>query len=237
MDLGGEEDESRMGTPMGTPRPYTPVPGAMPTSALTQNSDERGKVKLLKLVASHVTPSGGTGQCEWVRKVLNELVNDYLALWNAPVLEEGYSLEKGLWEREETARRLEQEFADLKWFDDVAGDESVDWFEELEKITGTVERLVAETRYVSLHTFPKGSKMYNDNEKKKKTVSRGSIRQTSIQSSQPLDFSLHLLWEPIPYGVSGRQSPPTNLFLPSHRSTARKVTLEEPEISIWKNSG
>lgn len=157
VDLGGEEDESRMGTPMGTPRPYTPVPGAMPTSALTQNSDERGKVKLLKLVASHVTPSGGTGQCEWVRKVLNELVNDYLALWNAPVLEEGYSLEKGLWEREETARRLEQEFADLKWFDDVAGDESVDWFEELEKITGTVERLVAETSEQRLYPTDKHS--------------------------------------------------------------------------------
>ncbi|KAE8541855.1 hypothetical protein D1P53_002029 [Cryptococcus gattii VGV] len=146
VDLGGEEDESRMGTPMGTPRPYTPVHGGMmASSALTQNVDERGKVKLLKLVASHVTPSGGTGQCEWVRKVLDELVNDYLTLWNAPLLEEGYSVEKGLWEREEAARKLEQAFADLKWFDDVARDGSVDWFEELEKITGTVEKLKAET--------------------------------------------------------------------------------------------
>ncbi|OWZ62414.1 hypothetical protein AYX15_05454 [Cryptococcus neoformans] len=157
VDLGGEEDESRMGTPMGTPRPYTPLPGAIPTSALTQNSDERGKVKLLKLVASHVTPSGGTGQCEWVRKVLNELVNDYLALWNAPVLDEGYTPEKSLWEREETARKLEREFADLKWFDDVAGDESVDWFEELEKITGTVEKLVAETSEQRLYPADKHS--------------------------------------------------------------------------------
>lgn len=159
VDLGGEEDESRMGTPMGTPRPYTPVHGGMmPSSALSQNVDERGKVKLLKLVASHVTPSGGTGQCEWVRKVLNELVNDYLTLWNAPLLEEGYSAEKGLWEREEAARKLEQAFADLKWFDDVARDGSVDWFEELEKITGTVEKLKAEARYVFSNASPKGSK-------------------------------------------------------------------------------
>lgn len=157
VDLGGEEDESRMGTPMGTPRPYTPLPGAIPTSALTQNSDERGKVKLLKLVASHVTPSGGTGQCEWIRKVLNELVNDYLTLWNAPVLDEGYTSEKSLWEREETARKLEREFADLKWFDDVAGDESVDWFEELEKITGTVEKLVTETSEQRLYPADKHS--------------------------------------------------------------------------------
>lgn len=159
VDLGGEEDESRMGTPMGTPRPYTPIHGGMmPSSALTQNVDERGKVKLLKLVASHVTPSGGTGQCEWVRKVLDELVNDYLTLWNAPLLEEGYSAENGLWEREEAARKLEQAFADLKWFDDVARDGSVDWFEELEKITGTVENLKAEARYVFSKASPKGSK-------------------------------------------------------------------------------
>lgn len=157
VDLGGEEDESRMGTPMGTPRPYTPIHGGMmPSNAHTHNVDERGKVKLLKLVASHVTPSGGTGQCEWVRKVLDELVNDYLTLWNVPLLEEGYSAEKGLWEREEAARKLEQAFADLKWFDDVARDESVDWFEELEKITKTVERLKAETRYVFSNASQRG---------------------------------------------------------------------------------
>lgn len=172
VDLGGEEDESRMGTPMGTPRPYTPLPGAIPTSALTQNSDERGKVKLLKLVASHVTPSGGTGQCEWIRKVLNELVNDYLTLWNAPVLDEGYTSEKSLWEREETARKLEREFADLKWFDDVAGDESVDWFEELEKITGTVEKLVTETRYVFSKHFQKSPKCMTKNKKIKNSEQR-----------------------------------------------------------------
>ncbi|WVN86250.1 uncharacterized protein L203_101411 [Cryptococcus depauperatus CBS 7841] len=151
VDLGGEEDESRMGTPMvgmtPTETPFmiaTPLISAVPPTAGTIHSDERAKVKLLKLVASHVTPSGGTGQSSYICAVLSDRINSYLALYNSPPSPQSLEAKRGddLWEKEQEVRKLEAELRDLKELDDVAkGCEGVDWFEELEKLVDTLEEL------------------------------------------------------------------------------------------------
>nr|ODN91974.1 hypothetical protein L203_01230 [Cryptococcus depauperatus CBS 7841] len=157
VDLGGEEDESRMGTPMvgmtPTETPFmiaTPLISAVPPTAGTIHSDERAKVKLLKLVASHVTPSGGTGQSSYICAVLSDRINSYLALYNSPPSPQSLEAKRGddLWEKEQEVRKLEAELRDLKELDDVAkGCEGVDWFEELEKLVDTLEELRKGSRY------------------------------------------------------------------------------------------
>ncbi|WVQ80148.1 hypothetical protein IAT38_002253 [Cryptococcus sp. DSM 104549] len=172
--LAGEDDaDGGEGTPLGTPGLGTGTPrkasaafsaavgtAGTPASAQMQAqgssaTDERGKIKLSKLATSHVTPTGGTGQSEWIRRVLSERVEAYLELWNAAQAQGA-----GVWQREAEVKRLERELGDVKIMDDIAcgpeggegtsgsgdgkGKEGeVDWFDELEKIAKMVQERIA----------------------------------------------------------------------------------------------
>lgn len=72
------------------------------------DGDGRGRVRLSKLTANHVTPSGGTGKSEWIASVLRGLVEAYLQEWNGD-REEG--------KLAEVAGRLAQELEELKGLD------------------------------------------------------------------------------------------------------------------------
>ncbi|KAK8854677.1 hypothetical protein IAR55_003416 [Kwoniella newhampshirensis] len=139
---GAEEGEGEDDDPMTTT--ITSQGGAGAGSGGGEEGvGERGKVRLSKLTANHVTKEGGTGKSDWISNVLRGVVELYLDQWNQG---EGGDV----WEKEKNVRFIESELRDLKALDDVAtargeqgGDaEVVDWFEELEKIAKVVATMV-----------------------------------------------------------------------------------------------
>ncbi|KAL1413354.1 hypothetical protein Q8F55_001113 [Vanrija albida] len=136
-DEGGTEPPSAAATPgLGqglamTAVEATPAPSAPPPPS------ERGKVRLAKLSANHVTPSGADGKSEHVARVLRAALDAHLTAWNA---HEGQALEGA-------CAALEGALAELKALDDLAaaGDAtSPDLFADLEALAAGVARLGAE---------------------------------------------------------------------------------------------
>ncbi|WVQ72104.1 hypothetical protein IAR50_001649 [Cryptococcus sp. DSM 104548] len=166
----GDGEESRMGTPMGaasvaaTPAPAPSVGDAGPATG----REDRPKIKLLKLEASHVTPKGATGQSAHIKLTLTHLIEQYLELYNSFPPPSSTSLspdspdfgkqddggKSGL--MEEVIKHLENELRSLKRIDDVAcaegeGEGVVDWFEEVEKVAGGVNGLFGESSEYQLY--------------------------------------------------------------------------------------
>jgi hypothetical protein len=111
---------------------------------------ERGKVKLSRLVGNYVNLTGGTGKGEWIGQVLGSHLERYLSIWNQT--ESGMDTSKN-WDRlvrlESSIRGLEDELRDLKGLDDHASTisqqetgEQVDWFAELEELSGRVKQFI-----------------------------------------------------------------------------------------------
>ncbi|TYJ55782.1 hypothetical protein B9479_003560 [Cryptococcus floricola] len=153
-----------VGTPLGTPlAASTPAPApsvgvgvgaGMGEAGPTTAREERPKIKLLKLEASHVTPKGETAQSAHVKATLTMLVEEYLELYNSsfpvPQHDEGGNQAEAEEAMADIIRHLENELRSLKRIDDVAcaegeGEGVVDWFEEVEKVAGGVDALFGES--------------------------------------------------------------------------------------------
>jgi hypothetical protein len=70
----------------------------------------RGRVRLSKLTANHVGPTGATGKSDWVAGVLRGRLEGYLDAWNEG--DRGGRLEALI-------RGLEGELGELKMLDDL----------------------------------------------------------------------------------------------------------------------
>lgn len=94
----------------------------------------RGRVRLSKLTANHVGPTGGTGKSDWVATALRSRLEGYIEAWN-----EG---DRGR-RSEGLIRALEGELRDLKGMDDLVvelGEGQVpDYFADLEEVARRVE--------------------------------------------------------------------------------------------------
>lgn len=85
------EPPSMAGTPAGAGNGFsgmaiTPIAlgsTPVPSASKVPSDRDRGKVRLAKLTASHVTPTGDAGKSDWVARVLRHLVEEHLACWNA----------------------------------------------------------------------------------------------------------------------------------------------------------
>jgi hypothetical protein len=129
----------------------------------------RGRIRLAKLTANHVTDTGGgsgggggggSGKSEWIAAVLKNIMEDYIEAWNS----DGDTVipgQKERWERlEEIGARLAQELGDLSWLDARSADGvthsqpdemedakepkkiELDWFGSLESEAGIVKSLI-----------------------------------------------------------------------------------------------
>ncbi|WOO77250.1 uncharacterized protein LOC62_01G000843 [Vanrija pseudolonga] len=149
-DAGDDMDEDE-----GTEPPsLAPTPGlggaSLAMSAVVEDKDEdkkvaaaqqptaeRGKVRLAKLSANHVTPSGADGKNEHVARVLRAAVGAHLAAWNTrpcSVKLEG------------ACAALEAALAELKALDELAAAgaaDSADLFADLEALSAGVAEAVA----------------------------------------------------------------------------------------------
>lgn len=102
--------------------------------------NERGKVRLAKLTANHVTPAGEAGKSDWVGRVLRSALETHLEVWNrASNAERSVQLER-------SSRALETVLAELKALDELAeaasGDDA-DLFADLEGLAAGVQRVCA----------------------------------------------------------------------------------------------
>lgn len=142
MEADSIEGESEPPTAAGTP--------AFPPLAVDGAARERisGRMRLAKLSANHVTPTGEDGKSEWIAKVLRGLVEGHLEVWNeleSEGEEKGKQGDaKGLGEGERiarllpTAERLELALADVKALDvlaEIAGKTDADLFADLEVLS------------------------------------------------------------------------------------------------------
>jgi len=113
---------------LAAPTPKDPAPLA-----------ERGKVRLAKISANHVTPAGEAGKSDWVEKVLRIALEAHLEQWN--------SQDKDRAELEASARALETSLAELKALDELAEAASTndaDLFADLETLAAGVQRICAD---------------------------------------------------------------------------------------------
>ncbi|WVQ95070.1 hypothetical protein IAU59_002162 [Kwoniella sp. CBS 9459] len=183
--MGGEDEDMDEDTRAGSPS--TPLPSAVPFSNANANAreaeKERGKVRLSKLVANHVTASGGTGKSEAITRLLRRQIELYLKLWNGDnsTQSQGPSVdEKGqaqtenpmkvVWEKEECIHGLRSILAELKEIDDMAAQSqdqtqngstgrgaSLDMFEVVEKGIDHVEKLKGGQGNVRLYSSTRNS--------------------------------------------------------------------------------
>ncbi|WVF67558.1 hypothetical protein IAT40_002316 [Kwoniella sp. CBS 6097] len=160
--IGGEDEDMDDDTTTSLNATSTPLPSAALSSVPGKEAEkERGKVRLSKLVANHVTASGGTGKSEAITRILKDQIELYLKLWNgsplpstadatlpqgpgtdkSPVGDE--TLVKAIWEKEECLLGLKSILSELKEIDDLAeqgpgrqgtGDQdgNIDMFESVE---------------------------------------------------------------------------------------------------------
>jgi hypothetical protein len=112
----------------GTPQPSAEsVPLVVPL-------EQRGLVRLAKISANHVTPSGDAGKAEYIASVLRVALESHLELWNA-------SHGARTAELETSTRALEATLAELKTLDELAEAASAtdaDVFADLESLAAGV---------------------------------------------------------------------------------------------------
>lgn len=139
VDVDFEEDASDdKSEDAGTPAEPLSANGGPAAPVSTPALAERGKVRLAKLSANHVTPTGDAGKSDWVGKVLRIAVDQHLANWNA----------KNLTGREtaldQSARALETTLSELKALDELAeaaSKDDADIFADLETLAAGVQRI------------------------------------------------------------------------------------------------
>lgn len=143
------QNGTTMGVKLGSEgdKPGIKPSGNGPSIGGRDQMEGRGRIRLTKLTASHVTDSphpssssgggGGSGRSDWVAFVLRELMEEYIDAWNVngngvdgssdeiSAGQAGAILEKDGWERlEEAGGRLAQEMGDLAWLDKLCADAS-----------------------------------------------------------------------------------------------------------------
>ncbi|CAK9784184.1 hypothetical protein CC85DRAFT_298844 [Cutaneotrichosporon oleaginosum] len=156
-----EGDQTEPPTAAGTPvastafglslTPLTQTLAATPTPAKVPPADERGKVRLAKLTASHVTPSGEAGKTDSVAQVLRVLLEEHLACYNsrgARGKEASYA----------ACAALESALAELKALDELAeaakGNDA-DLFLDLETLAAGVASAAQDGAETRVYTEPK----------------------------------------------------------------------------------
>ncbi|WVR09491.1 hypothetical protein IAU60_006559 [Kwoniella sp. DSM 27419] len=145
--LGGEEDDEDAPTAIAAGSS-----ASLPASInATGGSAERGKVRLAKLQANHVTSSGDTGKSKHLTAVLRARLESYLELWN---MGEGGDL----WQRSKSMEQLRGALEELKRLDDVAeaytgeGETAVDWFDMLEQGAVAIDGLKAASSTIKVYS-------------------------------------------------------------------------------------
>lgn len=156
IDLEADADGDDMDEDEGTEPPsLAPTPGLGSSSlvmssvveekdedkkavtAVPQPTAERGKVRLAKLSANHVTPSGADGKNEHVARVLRDAVGAHLTAWNSrpcSVKLEG------------ACAALEAALSEIKALDELAAAgaaDSADLFADLDTLAAGVVAAVA----------------------------------------------------------------------------------------------
>ncbi|GMK57565.1 hypothetical protein CspeluHIS016_0403990 [Cutaneotrichosporon spelunceum] len=171
-----EGDQTEPPTAVGTPAggntfgmslmqtfPTTPTPAKVPPA------EERGKVRLAKLTASHVTPAGDAGKSDWVAQALRTVLEEHLACYNS----------QGVRSKEvcyAACEAVEMALAELKALDELAeaakGNDA-DLFQDLETLAagvtrkaedGAATRVYADTKasiYPSFRLLPDASRCAN----------------------------------------------------------------------------
>ncbi|OCF44024.1 hypothetical protein I317_02132 [Kwoniella heveanensis CBS 569] len=147
--VGGEDEDVEDDVQAGSTS--TPLPSAALSSS-KEADKERGKVRLSKLVANHVTASGGTGKSEAITNILKLQIEKYLQLWNGHPASTDQD-QAGLanrWEmvheKEECLQGLRNVLAELKVIDDLA--EQGQNFEKLKSGQGYVRFLTSSIAFV-----------------------------------------------------------------------------------------
>ncbi|OCF31523.1 hypothetical protein I316_06722 [Kwoniella heveanensis BCC8398] len=143
--VGGEDEDVEDDVQAGSTS--TPLPSAALSSS-KEADKERGKVRLSKLVANHVTASGGTGKSEAITNILKLQIEKYLQLWNGHPASTDQD-QAGLanrWEmvheKEECLQGLRNVLAELKVIDDLAEQGgALDMFELVESGIENFEKL------------------------------------------------------------------------------------------------
>ncbi|TXT15628.1 hypothetical protein VHUM_00131 [Vanrija humicola] len=140
----GEDEDDGTEPPSAAGTPGLLTPGGLGNSLVMSSTvdtkpapppppSERGKVRLAKLSANHVTPSGADGKSEHVARVLRAAVGAHLAAWNARPCST---------KLEGTCAALEAALAELKALDELAaaaGAHAADLFADLEALAAGVE--------------------------------------------------------------------------------------------------
>jgi hypothetical protein len=142
VDASGEQTEPP--TAAGTPAASFSGLGALTSMTSDAPADpaqlaERGKVRLAKLSANHITPAGETAKSDWVEKVLRVALELHLENWNSKT--------KDRTALESSAAALESALAELKPLDELAEasrPEDPDLFSELESLAAGVQRICAD---------------------------------------------------------------------------------------------
>lgn len=135
-DGDGEEMETE------TPAPTPGGQQQQQRSGGSTNGDgveQRGKVRLAKLMVNHVTKDGGTANSTSIAHAIRQSIEVYLGYWNS---EDRSIAERDEEEVEETIRRLWQDMSDLAALDALSESSGKDWFGDLEERAKMVERLI-----------------------------------------------------------------------------------------------
>lgn len=151
------EPPTAEGTPAGSAAlgmSLTPLNLASATTPVAKApipSEERGKIRLAKLTASHVTPAGEAGKSDWIARVLRALVEEHLACWNT----------RGSMGKEASYRAcaaLESALGELKALDELAeaaSSNDADLFLDLETLASGVARAAEETGEGKVYADPR----------------------------------------------------------------------------------
>ncbi|BEI94093.1 uncharacterized protein CcaverHIS019_0605520 [Cutaneotrichosporon cavernicola] len=158
-----EGDQTEPPTAVGTPAganafgmSLTPLTHAFPTTptpAKVPPTDERGKVRLAKLTASHVTPAGEAGRSDWIAQVLRTLLEEHLACHNSHE-------ERNKDVCYAACAAVESALAELKAIDELAeaakGNDA-DLFQDLETLAAGVARKAEDGSATRLYPDTKAS--------------------------------------------------------------------------------
>ena len=101
------------------------------------HNEGEGRFRLAKLTVNHVHGQA-TGRSSWVEKVLRQRIEAYLEAWNEIL---GAASSNNVYNVQARMVELEHELSDLLAMDKA--DPTVDWFEDLEKISVEVEKMIS----------------------------------------------------------------------------------------------
>lgn len=141
-DGDDQDQELDIDTPAPTPGAsktgniIPPLPQAQLQQSGVEGNEQRGKVRLAKLLVNHITKNGATASSVFIAHAIRQGLEAYLEYWNT---------EEGVEGKEEVGegviKRIWEDMGDLASLDTMSEESGTDWFSELEERAQLIERM------------------------------------------------------------------------------------------------